>query len=46
MKKLQNIKGVEVLNANELREIEGGVAPLVIAIAVAAYLLLGTNKAH
>lgn len=43
-----NTKNVNVveLNAQELTTTEGGVAPLIIAGLVAAFFLLGTQKAY
>ncbi|ATA74728.1 class IIb bacteriocin, lactobin A/cerein 7B family [Capnocytophaga canis] len=41
MKKLDNIKGVQALDARELQEIEGGILPA-IAVGKAVLYLAGT----
>lgn len=45
VKKLDSIKGVQALNMQELKEVEGGVAPIVVALAIAIYFL-STQKAY
>lgn len=42
-KKLGSVKGVQTLELNEMREIEGGVWPVVLAVAL---YLLSTQKAY
>lgn len=41
MKKLDNVKGVQALDARELQEIEGGILPA-IAVGMAVLYIVGT----
>lgn len=41
-KKLDSIKGVQLLSLNEMQEIEGGIAPI-IPIGMAVLYLIGTT---
>ncbi len=37
--------GVQELNAQEIKETQGGIAPLVVVLAIVAFFA-GTQKAH